>query len=74
MIQKITFVVAAILSCPKIEIQNKTKVWNKQDRAALSTATKGCSQQYPDAPCLKMFRKVEQGIYSAVCAAPSSKK
>jgi hypothetical protein len=40
---------------------------NKDDRAALKTATKRCTEIYPEAPCLKKFIKREVRVYWAIC-------
>lgn len=69
MIQPIAFVIAAVLSCPLPKVENKTNTWDKQDQEALLTATSRCKEIYPDAPCLKMFRKADEGIYSALCGS-----
>jgi hypothetical protein len=41
--------------------------WNKQDKQALTTAEKRCSELYKKSPCVKKFTKVEPGIYRIIC-------
>lgn len=55
------------LACGSPKIVNRTKSWNEQDKTTLETAQKRCGQIYPDSPCVKMFRKADEGIYSAIC-------
>jgi hypothetical protein len=69
MIEPIVFTVLTAFSCPKTDVVNKTTEWNKQDQIALETAKNRCGQLFLNAPCLKMFRKVEEGIYTALCGA-----
>ncbi len=68
MIKDIIFSVA--LSCPAPHIVNKTKIWNEEDKKTLSSATERCVLHYPDSPCLKIFRKSDEGIYQVVCGKP----
>lgn len=56
-----------ILVCPQTEFQNKSNTWTDKDQKVYQTATARCGQLHPDAPCVKMFRKVEDGIYSVIC-------
>jgi len=49
-------------------MQNVTKFpWNDFDRSELKYAEKRCGEIYPDAPCLKLWRKWGKRDYSAVC-------
>jgi hypothetical protein len=59
------------LSCPVTKIDNRTHFWNKQDKAALKRAHKGCRLYYPKDPCLKVFIKKESGLYNAICGSMS---
>ena len=69
MIEPLVFVALTAISCPITQVVNKTGEWNQQDRAALATAKKHCGTMYLESPCLKMFRKVENGVYTALCGA-----
>ena len=71
MIPQIAFVVVSVLSCPNTKIENKSTTWNYQDVQAFRTASKRCPEIYNDSPCLKFFRKVEDGVYSALCGPPN---
>lgn len=61
---------AILASCPTTHIVNKTNEWDDQDKKALATAKVTCKREYKESPCLKVFKKVEEGIYSATCGAP----
>lgn len=67
MIPEIVFITVQAISCPSIKVVNKSSTWNDQDRKALATATSRCKSLYTDSPCLKTFKKVEDGIYNALC-------
>lgn len=53
--------------CPKTVIDNRTKIWNNQDQQTLNGAKQRCGQLFPDAPCLKLFRKKDATTYNAIC-------
>jgi len=55
------------LSCPVTIIDNHTKEWNLQDKKTLIHAKQRCVELYPEAPCLKLFRKKDSSTYNAVC-------
>lgn len=63
----LTLAFVAGIICPETKIQNRTQEWNDQDKQALTTAKRRCGEMYPEAPCVKMFRKADEGIYSAIC-------
>jgi hypothetical protein len=67
MINLLTVTVAIGISCPATVIDNRTNEWNRQDQQTLDNAKKHCGELYPDAPCLKMFRKKDSTTYNAVC-------
>lgn len=56
------------LACPQTRIENWTNEWNKQDQWTLDNAKKRCGQLYPDAPCVKMFRKKDESTYNVICS------
>jgi hypothetical protein len=60
---------ATLIGCPTTQVLNNTEEWNAQDKQALKTATYSCSVQYDNSPCLKMFKKIEEGVYQALCGA-----
>lgn len=62
---------AVLTGCPTTQVTNKTDEWNAQDKQALQTATRSCAERYENSPCLKMFKKVEEGVYQALCGAPT---
>ena len=62
-------IMAVLIGCPTTQVINKTDEWNDQDKKALASATKTCSTEYENSPCLKMFKKIEEGLYSALCGA-----
>ena len=69
MITPIAIVLA--LSCPQTKIENASGLeWVRGDDEALASAKKRCPEIYPDAPCLKWFRKYEFQAYDAICGAP----
>ena len=53
--------------CPATKIDNWTKVWNEQDQKTLDGAKIRCGQIYPDAPCVKFFRKKDDTTYNVIC-------
>jgi len=49
-------------------MQNVSKdPWNDYDRKQMSMAEKRCGELYPDAPCLKLWRKFGIQMYTAIC-------
>lgn len=63
----ITIILLAGMSCPATKIENHTKEWNKLDQATFARAEVRCGELYPEAPCLKLFRKKDKLTYQAVC-------
>lgn len=63
----ISLIVLAALGCPTTKIENHTKEWNKQDQWTFDRAKVRCGELYPEAPCLKLFRKKDSMTYNAVC-------
>lgn len=62
--------VLAALSCPTTKMMNVTKYpWNDHDRQILTQTRKRCGELYPDAPCVKLFRKYGKQDYSVICGA-----
>ena len=69
-----SLLIISALSCPKTVIVNATNLkWNKYDDQALSDAKKRCGELYPDAPCVKLFRKFNFQSYSVICGAENKK-
>jgi hypothetical protein len=74
MISVWTFMVMSAISCPNIKVVDHTKsAWTDQDQEAITQAQKRCGELFPKAPCLKLFVKVEEGMYRAICGAISRK-
>lgn len=69
----ITLLTMLGLSCPSMNIINKTKVWNVIDKEVLSIAIKRCGELYKNSPCLKKFIKVEENVYRVICSKEISK-
>lgn len=67
-------ILALILSCPATKIDNWTKTWTKQDEITLGMAKKRCAEIYPDAPCVKFFRKKDAYTYNVICGYERKKK
>jgi hypothetical protein len=64
----ITLFTLMALSCPDVKMQNVTKFeWNRYDMSILTQAKKRCGELYPDARCVKLFRKYGKQDYSVVC-------
>jgi hypothetical protein len=61
------FTLALGFSCPDTRIENYTTTWNKQDQETFEHSKIRCGELYPEAPCLKMFRKKDDDTYNAVC-------
>lgn len=62
--------IAALLSCPAVTFQNTSGLkWNDYDYSILNQAKRRCGELYPDAPCVKLFRKYNFQQYSVICGA-----
>ena len=54
--------------CPRTTMTNISGYpWNDYDRSILKQAKKRCGEIYPDAPCVKLFRKWGKQDYSVIC-------
>lgn len=63
-----TIVLAVGLICPTTVQVNKTdEPWNDHDKKTLEFVKKRCEQIYPDAPCVKLFRKFDSQSYTVLC-------
>ena len=60
---------AAPASCPKTKLLGQP--YDSTDKASLNRATYRCAELFPVSPCLKVFSKVEDRKYRAICGAPS---
>ena len=59
-------------SCPQTKMLNTSKYgWNDYDMDMLKQAKKRCGELYPDAPCVKLFKKYDKLSYSVICGAPT---
>lgn len=57
-----------LLSCPPTKMENTSKYpWNDYDKKILTYMETRCGQVYPDAPCVKLFRKFDDQQYSVIC-------
>lgn len=61
------FALATSLSCPETKLINETKEWTKKDQQTMDFAKDRCKDVYKGNPCLVQFKKVEEGVYSALC-------
>ena len=61
------FTIVLGFSCPATKVENYTNEWNEQDQKTFDGARLRCGELYPEAPCLKMFRKKDESTYNAVC-------
>jgi pyrimidine deaminase RibD-like protein len=67
--------VAAALFCPTPTVINRTNTFNEQDQQTLVYISKeGCAKQDSNQPCLKIFTKVEDGVYSVLCGPMERRK
>jgi hypothetical protein len=58
------------LSCPVPKMQNITKEpWTAYDRKEMKWVEKRCGELYPDARCVKLFRKFGHREYTVICGA-----
>jgi hypothetical protein len=56
------------LMCPHTAHVNKTdEPWNDYDKKIFLQVQKRCGQIYPDAPCVKLFRKFDTQSYTVLC-------
>lgn len=53
--------------CSKIIVINDTGIWTDFDQKTLEAAKVRCGQLYKNSPCLKLFKKIEDKTYSAIC-------
>jgi hypothetical protein len=67
MIPALIFTVSGALACPEVKVVNDTKEWTSKDARSMLQAEVRCPEIYPDAPCLKFFKKKEDGVYQALC-------
>ena len=58
------------LACPKTKLVGEP--FNTMDTANLRVALYRCAELFPVSPCLKVFSKVEDRKYRAICGAPDS--
>jgi hypothetical protein len=57
--------------CPRTTMINTSGFpWNGHDRKTLKYTKKRCGEIYPDAPCVKWFKKWGKQDYSVICGAP----
>lgn len=67
--------IVGALFCPTPKLVNRTDTFNEQDQQTLTYVSKeGCAKQYSDQPCLKIFTKVEDGVYSVLCGPMERRK
>lgn len=58
----------ASMICPNYTLINTTGSWTAQDQETLSYVINvGCAKQYPRSPCLKIFKKSDEGVYAVMC-------
>lgn len=60
-------------TCPQTVVLNRTEIWEKLDQQTLNRATGRCAEIYNDAPCLKVFNKIAERHYHAICGQPTEK-
>jgi hypothetical protein len=60
-----------LIGCPTTKVLNRTEFWTAQDKNAKVTAENTCSREFNK--CLKVFEKVEEGLYNATCGAKNGK-
>ena len=66
MIAKVALLVGLV--CPQTVQVNKTsEPWNDHDAKILQTVKKRCGELYPEAPCVKLFRKFDSQSYTVLC-------
>lgn len=58
------------LICPEPLVLNKTGTWVELDAKTFSRAKIRCGELFRDAPCLKVFEKVQDRLYRATCSKP----
>lgn len=68
MIELVILITAA--ACPSTKMLNTSgHPWNDYDKSILAQTKRRCGQIYPDAPCVKLFKKWGKQDYSVVCGA-----
>jgi hypothetical protein len=58
---------APLPNCTTPVLDNQTSTWTAVDLQSYNGAVQRCFTKYPNSPCLKVFRKLEQGRYQAIC-------
>ena len=60
-------VLVILIGCPLTDVVNPTNEWVEADGKALDMAVETCKGTGPKTPCLKTFKKISDGVYSAEC-------
>ena len=67
-------IILLTLSCPQVKMVNVSGYpWNSYDRKELRYARKRCGEIYPDAKCVKLFRKFGKRDFTVICGAEENK-
>jgi hypothetical protein len=61
--------------CMAITLENVSpEPWNAYDFDRMNYSVRRCGELYPDAPCLRLWRKYEHQQYTAICGAERGAK
>jgi hypothetical protein len=67
-------VVASLLCGPINKVNKTAEAWNDYDAKIFKQVQKRCGELYPDAPCVKLFRKFDSQSYTVLCGAEETIK
>ncbi len=57
--------------CGQTVVENRTSEWDRRDYTTLVTSSARCRDNYPQSPCVKLFRKHGYQAYHVLCREAS---
>lgn len=60
-------ILLAGITCAEPTVINNTEYWTTHDEWSFQKAQTRCAELFPEAPCLKIFKKKEENLYNAIC-------
>lgn len=67
----VILVAVNVIGCPQPVVENRSASWTKQDQQTYNHASFRCREIYPEAPCMKLFRKKDDSTYNVICGKKS---
>ena len=59
--------IAPLPNCATPRLDNRTSTWTAIDSQSYNGAVTRCFTKFKNSPCLKVFIKLEEGRYNAIC-------